>query len=79
MGEGQVTIDGATRILPKPFLVIATQNPIEYEGTFPLPEAQLDRFLFRTQIGYLPSEQEEQTKAKSLTTDSIEIARISPS
>jgi len=60
MGEGQVTIDGETRVLLKPFLVIATQNPIEYEGTFPLPEAQLDRFLFRTQLGYLPPEQEEE-------------------
>ncbi len=60
MGEGQVTVDGETRVLPKPFLVIATQNPIEYEGTFPLPEAQLDRFLFRTQLGYLGAEEEEQ-------------------
>lgn len=60
MGEHQVTIDGETRVLPKPFLVIATQNPIEYEGTFPLPEAQLDRFLFRTQLGYLSPEEEEQ-------------------
>lgn len=60
MGEGQVTADGETRILLKPFMVLATQNPIEYEGTFPLPEAQLDRFLFRTQIGYLMPEQEEQ-------------------
>jgi MoxR-like ATPase len=60
MGEGQVTVDGETRVLLKPFLVLATQNPIEYEGTFPLPEAQLDRFLFRTSLGYLLPEQEEQ-------------------
>ncbi|NLI91131.1 MAG: MoxR family ATPase [Peptococcaceae bacterium] len=58
MGEGQVTIDGITRILPKPFLVMATQNPIEQEGTFPLPEAQLDRFLLCFSLGY-PSESEE--------------------
>ncbi|MFN2279992.1 MAG: AAA family ATPase, partial [Candidatus Promineifilaceae bacterium] len=44
MGEGQVTVDGVTRVLQRPFFVMATQNPIEYEGTFPLPEAQLDRF-----------------------------------
>lgn len=52
MEERQVTIDGTTHPLPKPFLVIATQNPIESGGTYPLPEAQLDRFLFRTGIGY---------------------------
>ena len=52
MGEHQVTVDGVTYILPRPFLTIATQNPIEYEGTFPLPEAQLDRFLMRLDIGY---------------------------
>ena len=52
MEEGQVTVDGVTHILPKPFMVLATQNPIEYEGTFPLPEAQLDRFLMRVQLGY---------------------------
>ena len=52
MQEQQVTIDGETRPLPRPFLVMATQNPIEYEGTFPLPEAQLDRFLMRLSLGY---------------------------
>ena len=52
MQEMQVTIDGETHLLPQPFLVIATQNPIEHEGTFVLPEAQLDRFLFRLKIGY---------------------------
>jgi MoxR-like ATPase len=58
MQERQVTSDGATRALPRPFLVLATQNPVELEGTFPLPEAQLDRFLVRVAIGY-PSQQEE--------------------
>ncbi len=58
MGEGQVTVDGVTRVLNRPFLVLATQNPIEYEGTFPLPEAQLDRFLLRLSVGY-PTAQEE--------------------
>ena len=52
MEERQVTVDGVTHFLPKPFMVMATQNPIEYEGTFPLPEAQLDRFLLRVQLGY---------------------------
>ena len=58
MGERQVTVDGMTRVLPRPFLVLATQNPIEYEGTFPLPEAQLDRFLFKIHLGYLSAQQE---------------------
>ncbi|MFO8081167.1 MAG: MoxR family ATPase [Armatimonadota bacterium] len=52
MAERQITVDGVTRELPEPFFVIATQNPIEHEGTFPLPEAQLDRFLMRLTIGY---------------------------
>ncbi len=60
MREQQVTVDGVTRALPRPFLVMATQNPIEYEGTFPLPEAQLDRFLMRLSIGY-PSDKDEKT------------------
>jgi len=52
MEERQVTVDGITHLLPRPFMVAATQNPIEYEGTFPLPEAQLDRFLLRVRMGY---------------------------
>lgn len=52
MEEGQVTVDGVTYPLPEPFVVLATENPIEYEGTFPLPEAQLDRFLIRISLGY---------------------------
>ncbi len=58
MGEGQVSVDGTTHALPRPFVVIATQNPHEFEGTFPLPESQLDRFLLRLRIGY-PAPEEE--------------------
>jgi MoxR-like ATPase len=58
MQEAQVTADGVTRPLPRPFVVLATQNPVELEGTFPLPEAQLDRFLIRLSLGY-PSEEDE--------------------
>jgi len=53
MAEGQVSVDGVTRPLPRPFVVLATDNPIEYEGTYPLPEAQLDRFIARIRLGYL--------------------------
>jgi MoxR-like ATPase len=58
MAELQVSIDGRTHRLPSPFIVLATDNPIEYEGTYPLPEAQLDRFGIRMRIGYLPSADE---------------------
>ncbi|PTC14066.1 AAA family ATPase [Bacillus wiedmannii] len=58
MEEGNITIDGITRPLPKPFFVMATQNPVEYEGTYPLPEAQLDRFLLKLKMGY-PTQEEE--------------------
>lgn len=58
MAEGQVSVDGTSRLLPQPFIVIATQNPIEYEGTYQLPEAQLDRFLLKVRVGY-PSEADE--------------------
>jgi MoxR-like ATPase len=58
MQERQVTVGGETHPLPEPFLVVATQNPIEYEGTYPLPEAQLDRFLFKVDVGY-PGEEDE--------------------
>jgi MoxR-like ATPase len=58
MQERQVTVDGVTHPLPAPFLVLATQNPVEFEGTFPLPEAQLDRFLMRLSLGYLETEDE---------------------
>lgn len=65
MQEQQVTVDGVTRPLPRPFLVLATQNPIEYEGTFPLPEAQLDRFLMHLSIGY-PSPDDEKVLLRNL-------------
>jgi MoxR-like ATPase len=58
MGEGQVSMDGATRPLPQPFIVLATDNPIEYEGTYELPEAQLDRFAMRLRLGYLATDDE---------------------
>jgi len=64
MEERQVTVDGVTRPLSRPFLVLATQNPIEYEGTFPLPEAQLDRFMLRLRLGY-PSGSDEVTMLDS--------------
>lgn len=78
MQERQVTLEGETLPLPKPFLVIATQNPIEYEGTFPLPEAQLDRFLMKLSVGY-PSPQEEQEilrRRQARRTDDIELAQV---
>lgn len=58
MAEGRVTVDGRTYLLPSPFMVIATQNPVEYLGTYPLPEAQMDRFMMRLSIGYPDREQE---------------------
>jgi MoxR-like ATPase len=63
MGENQVTVDGVTYQLPRPFLLLATQNPIEFEGTFPLPEAQMDRFLFRINLGY-PDQRSEDAMLK---------------
>ncbi|MGA9774725.1 MAG: MoxR family ATPase [Candidatus Dormiibacterota bacterium] len=59
MQERQATIEGVTHQLPRPFLVLATQNPIEYEGTYPLPEAQVDRFILRTSVGYPEKDEEE--------------------
>jgi len=64
MEERQVTVDGITHPLPDPFIVVATQNPVEYEGTYPLPEAQLDRFLFKLQVGYPSFEQEQEVLAR---------------
>ena len=60
MNEGQVTVDSRSHALPRPFLVIATQNPVEHHGTYPLPESQLDRFLMRVHMGYPGSESERQ-------------------
>lgn len=84
MAEGQVTVDGVVHELPKPFFVVATQNPIEFVGTYPLPEAQMDRFMMRLSIGYPDREQEmkmaeqfikgqtvEQVKAVCLSEDMI--------
>ena len=68
MEERQVTVDGETLLLPRPFFVLATQNPIELEGTFPLPEAQLDRFLFRIRLGY-PAKAEEIAIMERFQTD----------
>src|ERR1700682_2157805 len=70
MQELQVTVGGQTYELPRPFFVLATQNPIEQEGTYPLPEAQLDRFMFDIRIGY-PTPEEEREIAKSTTADTI--------
>jgi MoxR-like ATPase len=68
MAEGQVTVDGDTRLLPQPFLVLATQNPVEFEGTFPLPEAQLDRFMMSLSLGY-PTPVEEQSLLSMIGLD----------
>jgi MoxR-like ATPase len=68
MQEYQVTIEGQTHVLPKPFMVLATQNPVETEGTYPLPEAQLDRFLFKIEIGY-PTVEDEAGVVIRATTD----------
>jgi MoxR-like ATPase len=67
MQEDQVTVDGATHMLVRPFLVVATQNPVEYEGTYPLPEAQLDRFAVRMTIGYPPQGDEARMLAEQTT------------
>jgi MoxR-like ATPase len=74
MQERQVTIDGVTRPLERPFLVVATQNPIEYEGTYPLPEAQLDRFLLRLSVGYPSPEAEWGMLERRLERTSDEVA-----
>jgi MoxR-like ATPase len=78
MQERQVTTEGATRALDRPFLVLATQNPIEYEGTYPLPEAQLDRFLLRLGIGYPAREDEWQVLVRRMEreVDEIELAPV---
>jgi MoxR-like ATPase len=72
MEERQVTIDGQTHHLARPFMVIATQNPIEYEGTFPLPEAQLDRFTMRLQLGYPPPADEARMLAEHAASEPID-------
>ena len=72
MEERQVTVDGKTHLLPSPFFVMATQNPIELEGTFPLPEAQLDRFLLKTQLGYPDKQEEIQILERFQQTDPLQ-------
>lgn len=72
MEERQITVDGRTYPLPRPFLVMATQNPIEYEGTFPLPEAQLDRFLLRIKLGYPSAQAESEMLLRQQTAHPIE-------
>jgi len=78
MQERQVTIDGVTRPLERPFLVVATQNPIEYEGTYPLPEAQLDRFLLRLSVGYPSADAEWRMLERRLerTSDEVELTQV---
>jgi MoxR-like ATPase len=78
MQERQVTIDGVSHPLPRPFLVLATQNPIEYEGTYPLPEAQLDRFLLRTSVGYPAADDEWRILERRLErrTDEVDLACV---
>jgi MoxR-like ATPase len=71
MAEEQVTTDGRTRRLPQPFVVLATDNPIEYEGTYALPEAQLDRFLLRVRLGYLSTEHERELVLRRLSRGSV--------
>ena len=72
MQETQVTVDGATYPLERPFLVVATQNPVEYEGTYPLPEAQLDRFAVRMAIGYPPAAEEARLLAEQTTAPPLD-------
>jgi MoxR-like ATPase len=72
MEEGSVTVDGQSRTLPQPFIVMATQNPIEYEGTFPLPEAQLDRFLLKLKMGYPTPEEEVEVLTRTKESHPIE-------
>ncbi len=72
MEERQVTVDGVTRPRPRPFLVIATQNPIELEGTFPLPEAQLDRFLLRLSLGYPDADEEREVLRRFRTAEPLD-------
>jgi len=78
MGEGQVSMDGETRPLPQPFVVLATDNPIEYEGTYELPEAQLDRFLMRLRLGYLRAADEVRMLQQRLdrATERAELGQV---
>jgi MoxR-like ATPase len=73
MQEKQVTVGGTSRELPKPFFVLSTQNPIEMEGTYPLPEAQLDRFMLNVFIGYLPEEDEVRVVSETTRRDDVQL------
>jgi MoxR-like ATPase len=75
MSDRQVTVDGETYALPQPFMVIATQNPFEFEGTYPLPESQLDRFLMRIAVGYPEREDELQVLAAHRMSEPIDSLR----
>lgn len=77
MQEGQISVDGVTTQLEQPFVVLATQNPLEFEGTYPLPEAQLDRFAIRLSLGYLPHDREAQLLRERLARSTPE-AQLSP-
>ena len=76
MQEGRVTVQGVSYDLPRPFHVLATQNPIEMEGTYPLPEAQLDRFMFQIRIGYLPEEDEVTVVRQTTSPQDYELERL---
>src|SRR4026209_2541800 len=76
MQEGRVTVQGVSYDLPKPFHVLATQNPIEMEGTYPVPEAQLDRFMFNWKIGYLPEEEEVAVVKQTTSPQDYEFKRV---
>ncbi|MCI0336555.1 MAG: AAA family ATPase [Acidobacteria bacterium] len=76
MQEGNVTVQGVSYQLPKPFFVLATQNPIEMEGTYPLPEAQLDRFMFNVRIGYLPEEDEVEVVKMTTSPQDVQFERL---
>jgi MoxR-like ATPase len=76
MQEGRVTVQGLSYDLPRPFFVLATQNPIEMEGTYPLPEAQLDRFMFNVRIGYLPEEEEVSVVKQTTSPQNYTFERI---
>jgi MoxR-like ATPase len=81
MQEYQVTLEGQTLTLPKPFMVLATQNPVETEGTYPLPEAQLDRFLFKVEIGYPPVDEEIAVVVRATTDqagDELPLSGVTP-
>ena len=78
MQEGQVTLEGETLRLPDPFIVLATQNPIEYEGTFPLPEAQLDRFMLKLSVGYPSAEEEREilSRRRARKQDEVQLREV---